>query len=219
MANSAKSQPAKKARSATGALTADRIVRVAFDFIDRNGLDGLTIRAIAAELGCAHTALFWHFRSRDDLLRGVLQLAMTEMGSEIPTEGPWDERAKIICRGMRRQLQRHPAILTLSRRFPSRGVSRPARALTEIAAEAGYSGLEALAAGRILLELVGGYSTSQGGDQEVRERLPPPFMDGSMSIEDMEFIVAFSKVDTDRVFEVALEAIVDVLRRKTPILG
>lgn len=209
----------KKPRSPTGALTPERIVRVASDFIDRNGLDGLTMRGIADELGCAHTALFWHFRSRDDLLRGVLQLAMVEIGGNIPTEGPWDERAKTICRRIRRQLQQHPAILTLSRRFPARGVSPAARALTQIAEEAGYSGLEAIAAGRMLLELIGGYSTSRGGEQEVEERLPAAFRDGALSIEDMEFIIAFSKVDTDSVFEAALEGVVGVLRRRTPILG
>jgi TetR/AcrR family tetracycline transcriptional repressor len=208
----------RRTRSASGALTRERIVQTAFSFVDRHGVDALTIRAIAAELGCAHTAVFWHYKSRDEMLRAVLSFAMAETSSEIPTEGPWDERAKTICRLLRRQLLKHPALFVLGSRYHTRGIGPSVRALTTIAEEAGYDRDQAVAAGRMLMELVGGYSMAQDGARAIAEgRLPPDLIAGAQSVEDVHFIIAYSKVDHDLVFETALEGVVDVLRRKTPL--
>jgi TetR/AcrR family tetracycline transcriptional repressor len=209
---------ARKVRSATGTLTRARIVKTAFAFIDRHGVDALTIRAIAKELGCAHTAVFWHYKSRDEMLRAVLSFAMEETSSEIPLEGAWDERAKTICRSLRRQLVKHPALFVLGSRYHTRGIGPSVRALTMVAEEAGYDRDQAVAAGRMLLELVGGYSMSQDSARAISEgRLPPDLIAGAQSVEDVHFIIAYCKVDHDLVFEAALEGVVDVLRRKTPL--
>jgi AcrR family transcriptional regulator len=208
----------RRPRSPTGALTPERIIRTAFDFIDRHGVDTLTLRAIAEELGCVHTALFWHFRTRDDLLRAVLRFFMAEMASDIPTTGSWDDRGKIICRGIRRRLHQHPTVLTLARLYPPREISPFAPALTQIAEEAGYHGLEAVAAARMLLELVGGFSPSTGAPDEIEARLPLGSVDTPLAIEHLEFVIAYSKVDADSIFEAALEGAMEVLRRQTPIL-
>ena len=38
---------------------------------DAEGLDALTIRRLAAELGVTPMALYWHFRSKEELLAGL----------------------------------------------------------------------------------------------------------------------------------------------------
>ena len=38
---------------------------------DAGGLDALTIRRLAQELGVTPMALYWHFRSKDELLVGL----------------------------------------------------------------------------------------------------------------------------------------------------
>lgn len=214
----------RKPRSAAGALTPERIVSAAFDIINVNGVDALTMRAVGEQLGCHHTALFWHFRTRPDLIRAVLSMAMDEMCAVIPTEGPWDERAKTICRGMRRYLLDHPAIVALGAGlgagYRSRGVAPFIRALIAVAQEAGYEGDETIAVARMLLELVGGYTAAEEAAREIASgQLPPDLVDGRQSLQDIALLVAYANIDPDSVFEAALGGVVEVLRLQTPIMA
>lgn len=44
------------------------IVRQAFAVLNQAGLDGLTLRRLAAQLGVKAPAIYWHFKSKQDLL-------------------------------------------------------------------------------------------------------------------------------------------------------
>ena len=50
------------------ALDRETVVRAALRLLDKVGLDGLTLRRLAAELGVQAPALYWHFKSKQDLL-------------------------------------------------------------------------------------------------------------------------------------------------------
>ncbi|MFT4201877.1 TetR/AcrR family transcriptional regulator C-terminal domain-containing protein [Gordonia sp. (in: high G+C Gram-positive bacteria)] len=56
-------------------LTRETIVATAFDLLDDEGIDGLTVRALAARLGVKAPALYWHVPSKQALL--------DEMGTEV----------------------------------------------------------------------------------------------------------------------------------------
>lgn len=56
-------------------LTKARIVAAALTLLDEVGIDGLTVRAVAARLGVQAPALYWHVRDKQELL--------DEMGTEI----------------------------------------------------------------------------------------------------------------------------------------
>ena len=56
-------------------ITRERIVAVALALLDEVGHEGLTTRRLAKELGVRSPALYWHFRSKRDLL-DALALAM-----------------------------------------------------------------------------------------------------------------------------------------------
>ncbi|MGP3964243.1 TetR/AcrR family transcriptional regulator C-terminal domain-containing protein [Nonomuraea sp. 3N208] len=49
-------------------LARDSVVRVALELLDEVGLDGLTVRRLAARLGVQNPALYWHFRNKQELL-------------------------------------------------------------------------------------------------------------------------------------------------------
>lgn len=49
-------------------LSREQIVDAAFDVLDREGLDGLTMRRVATVLGVQAPALYWHVRNKSDLL-------------------------------------------------------------------------------------------------------------------------------------------------------
>jgi len=50
------------------ALDREVVVRAALRLLDEVGLDGLTLRKLASELGVQAPALYWHFKSKQDLL-------------------------------------------------------------------------------------------------------------------------------------------------------
>ncbi|MFT4229789.1 MAG: TetR/AcrR family transcriptional regulator C-terminal domain-containing protein [Microbacterium sp.] len=69
-------------------LNRDVIVAAAFEVLDDEGIEGLTVRALAARLGVKAPALYWHLESKQALL--------DEMGTE-------------VARRIQRSLARMPA--------------------------------------------------------------------------------------------------------------
>src|SRR5207253_7538085 len=49
-------------------LDRQTVARAALRLLDRAGLDGLTVRKLAGELGVQAPALYWHFRNKEELL-------------------------------------------------------------------------------------------------------------------------------------------------------
>lgn len=49
-------------------LTRHTVIQTALRLLDEVGLDGLTVRRLAAELGVKSPALYWHFRNKQELL-------------------------------------------------------------------------------------------------------------------------------------------------------
>jgi len=49
------------------------VVLVALKLLDEVGLDGLTLRRLAAELGVQAPALYWHFANKRELLDHMAQ--------------------------------------------------------------------------------------------------------------------------------------------------
>jgi TetR/AcrR family transcriptional regulator, tetracycline repressor protein len=49
-------------------LDRQTVVRAALRLLDRAGLEGLTVRRLAGELGVRAPALYWHFKNKEELL-------------------------------------------------------------------------------------------------------------------------------------------------------
>jgi AcrR family transcriptional regulator len=86
------------------------IVRAGLDTLDAEGLDGLTLRKVAARLDVQAPALYWHVRSKQDLL--------DEMGTEIwrrislrlerrPVDEPWRQAMAAYAEISREELLAH----------------------------------------------------------------------------------------------------------------
>jgi AcrR family transcriptional regulator len=94
------------------ALTPEMIVEAAVAFVDKNGIDALTLRSLGAEIGAHHTALYRHFRSKEDLASGMFDFVVGEIGINIAT-GPSEplERIRNIAIVTRDALHQHPALV------------------------------------------------------------------------------------------------------------
>jgi AcrR family transcriptional regulator len=75
-------------------LTRTAIVQAALGLLDEVGLDRLTTRALAARLGVAAPALYWHFASKQALLDEMATTVwrhVSEVMAGLPADTPWPE--------------------------------------------------------------------------------------------------------------------------------
>ncbi|WP_410666778.1 TetR/AcrR family transcriptional regulator C-terminal domain-containing protein [Amycolatopsis sp. cmx-4-68] len=64
-------------------------VRVALELLDDEGLDKLTVRRLATELGVKAPALYWHFSSKRALLDHMTDAIVAPVVAGLPGGGPW----------------------------------------------------------------------------------------------------------------------------------
>jgi TetR/AcrR family transcriptional regulator, tetracycline repressor protein len=126
------------------------VVRAALKLLNEVGIDGLTTRRLADELGVKQPALYWHFKNKQELLDEMAEemLADSIERLDVPEPGQaWDDWLLARGRAMRRTLlsYRDGALVHAgSRPTPRRLAQVPAliRPLTE----AGFSELQAVRA-------------------------------------------------------------------------
>jgi AcrR family transcriptional regulator len=70
-------------------LSKRAVVDRALKLADADGLDALTIRKLAQDLGVTPMALYWHFRSKDDLLEGMSEQIWGEVEVNVDPSVPW----------------------------------------------------------------------------------------------------------------------------------
>ncbi|MEV4457876.1 TetR/AcrR family transcriptional regulator [Microbispora sp. NPDC049633] len=99
--------PARAAREAPP-LSRDRIVEEAVALLDEEGADRLTMRRLAERLGTGSTTLYWHLKTKDDVLDLALDAIFAAV--EIPGEAGRDWRADVtaLVTGWRAVLLDHP---------------------------------------------------------------------------------------------------------------
>ena len=71
-------------------LTREGIVDAALVVLDREGLDGFSMRAVAEELGTGAGSLYWHVRGKEELLNLMVDRVIGTLevpGFWIPPDG------------------------------------------------------------------------------------------------------------------------------------
>jgi TetR/AcrR family tetracycline transcriptional repressor len=90
------------------ALTRPTITHTALRLLDQVGLDGLTVRRLAAELGVKSPALYRHFRSKQELLDQMADAIIRAAGMGPPHHGEsWQDWLTRRARAYRRSLLAH----------------------------------------------------------------------------------------------------------------
>lgn len=99
---------ARKPRSAPRApLSREAIVEAALRVVDEEGLEATSMRRVAEELGTSPLALYWHVRTKDELLQLVLDRVIAEVELPAPDPEHWQEQLKGVARELRRVLTSH----------------------------------------------------------------------------------------------------------------
>ncbi|MGH3250473.1 MAG: TetR/AcrR family transcriptional regulator [Trebonia sp.] len=90
-------------------LTRDAVAGRALALADKSGLDALTIRKLATELGVTPMALYWHFHGKDELIEGLAERVWSEMDLAVDRAAPWAEQLRWLLTSLLAVLRAHPA--------------------------------------------------------------------------------------------------------------
>jgi AcrR family transcriptional regulator len=93
--------------------TAARVVEVALELVETDGLSALTMRRVAAKLGVAVTAIYWHVGDKAALLDAVVDQVIARVAA-VPVRGT-DPVTRItsVWRAWRRNLLEEPELIAL----------------------------------------------------------------------------------------------------------
>src|SRR3954447_9952220 len=130
-------------------LTREAIVDAALRLLERDGMQGLSMRKLAQELGTGAASLYWHVGDKEQLLSLLLDRIVGETKVPDPDPQRWREQVKELGRATRRLFARHRDSAQLSLgRVPSGPNSLPVleRTLAVMAAGKIPAQLTALAA-------------------------------------------------------------------------
>jgi TetR/AcrR family transcriptional regulator, tetracycline repressor protein len=134
-------------------LTRAAVVDQALALADKSGLDALTIRKLATELGVTPMALYWHFHGKDELLDGLVDRLWGEVDATVDRNAPWTEQIRGLFESLLRVLRAHPAAPELLQHSKKQGDA--ALNVTELALDilrtAGFSPQDASFAARSAL--------------------------------------------------------------------
>jgi TetR/AcrR family tetracycline transcriptional repressor len=105
------------------ALTRDEVVRVAVALLDQVGLEGLTLRRLATELGVSAPTLYWHVRNKRELLDLMAEAIMAEgpapAYSPAPGQPWWDWLAEQARHRWRAMVSHRDAALVVAGNRPT----------------------------------------------------------------------------------------------------
>ena len=96
------------------ALTRDEVIDAALRFVDLRGLDALTMRALADEMGVYPTALYWHAGTKAQLVAAVSARVFDEVVLPDERELDWYEWLEAVARRCRESMHRHPNLAPIA---------------------------------------------------------------------------------------------------------
>lgn len=219
---------ATDARKERGTLTRETVVEAALAKLDREGIEAVSFRRLASELGVTPMALYRYVSSKEELLSAVTERVFEEFELPEDDDGDWQDQLRGLARTFRRVLVAHPAIAALHFAGLEAGSASGLRIVNVVLGalrRAGFSSeeaamlsgtLERFVLALVALEVSGGEPLS-GEDHQAKVRafrgrlmtLPPAEF---RHVNDaMEYMC--EPCDPDWAFEVALELLIGGLEK------
>src|SRR5690242_13896302 len=99
-----------RARRPRGSLTREQVVEAALALVDEQGVEALSMPALAARLDCGVMTLYGYIDSKEDLLLALAQRGLAD--TRWPEPLPHDAAALLGSwgRALRQALLRHPSL-------------------------------------------------------------------------------------------------------------
>jgi AcrR family transcriptional regulator len=90
------------------------IIDAALRVLDREGMDGLSMRKVADELKTGAASLYWHVRNKDELLQRLFEKVTQDVELPEPDPSRWQEQLRDLANQMRRAMHNHRDIARIS---------------------------------------------------------------------------------------------------------
>lgn len=151
-------------------LSLEMVFDGALRVIDRDGLDGLSMRRLADELGVGVMTLYGYVRTKEEILDGVIPRALRSLVIDVDTDLPWDEQLTAALVDLHRSLTEHPGALQVvlaPHSMSDRAANQIRESLLAVVRKAGFSNTDAVEAIADLVAYVIGFTMMQAQ----RERL------------------------------------------------
>jgi AcrR family transcriptional regulator len=115
-------RPVREPRGQHPPLTRDKIATAAIAVADAEGIDAVSMRRVAAELGCGTMSLYRHVRNKDELLDIMIDAGIGETSAlrALPG-GNWRADLRRDAGNMRAAILRHPWVVRIIGRRPALG--------------------------------------------------------------------------------------------------
>jgi AcrR family transcriptional regulator len=210
-------------------ITQQAIVESALRLLDRHGLDELSMRRIADELGTGAASLYWHVGSKDGLLDLLFDHVIGEQQVPDPEPERWQEQLKEVARTMRATILSHRDIVPISLgRVPlGPNALRYSERVLAIMRAGGVPDQVAVLGHHLLIAAVNGFTLDEtAGPQSTDSDAPPPEAPNNM-VRDyiaalprdrfpnlVEVADYFANGDPDERFELLLDLFVDGLTKR-----
>jgi TetR/AcrR family transcriptional regulator, tetracycline repressor protein len=181
---------ASELQSRRARLTRPRVVATALAIVDRDGLEGLTMRALGHELGVDPMAAYHWFPNKPAILQGVGEAILAEVA--LPDQRPgltWAEVARSMGREYRAALLRHPNALPVASTQPvmtPRGFELIERAAAALVAGGLRPGAALEAINTVAAYVIGSAVTEAG--------VTP----GTEPVEHEAIMASYASIDADR---------------------
>jgi AcrR family transcriptional regulator len=150
---------AMSGRTVAVGLTPEHIVEAAVTLMDEHGPEWLTMRRLADHLGVTAPTLYWHVRSRTDLMDAAVDAALD--GGRIATADDPDWRVCVaeFMHGLRRRLTAHPWVTDVTRNRYPRSVHAMTLQAVEVAGAIGLDPTQTAERARLMIWQVTGFTT------------------------------------------------------------
>jgi AcrR family transcriptional regulator len=217
--------PARGRRKRRDPITREAIVATALRLLDRDGLDALSMRRVAEELGTGAASLYWHVGSKDGLLDLIFDEVIGEQHIPDPEPERWAEQLKEVAHTMRATILRHRDIVRISiGRIPmGPNALRYSERILAILRARGVPDELSVLGHHLLISVVNGFTLDETGEP-VGGDPQPPIEEGaamardyiaSLPIDRFPNMVAvadyYAITDADRRFALLIDLYVDGL--------
>ncbi|SIO10973.1 transcriptional regulator, TetR family [Vannielia litorea] len=164
-------------------LTRQTILDAAMKIADSKGQDALSMRQLGKALGVEAMSLYHYFRSRDDIIDGIVEHVINEITSAaykgIRPDDTWQQKARAYITAYRTVGNRHPDAFKLMIQRPLRTASarKAGQVIVDAFLSSGIDDQQAIIAYRTMTTFVAGFVALEVS------RLQPSFTTGNFDLE------------------------------------
>ncbi len=213
-------------------LTRERIIVAAMELIEREGVEAVSMRRIASQLGSGVMSLYNHVPSKAAVLDGVAERVLSAIDFTIDPGASWEDQVRRQARAFRQIACAYPrsTMVVVSRPVSSAAALRPVEHALATLRSAGFASEDAVRVVRAFVAYIAGSLLREVGvapglepqrpltqDQAVRSADRPIHVNPADFPQVMSMSAELLHRDHDADFEFGLDLLVRALGGLRPV--